>query len=151
MFSSQTNLLSQNVSLDTWSAVLKTPLSFFSPWNRQQLVHSPNVIKFYFPHKIFTSKRPAGNVECLPGSSTCFLQFLWTRRLQIWLTLWILLPRVQNSFAKSREDAPKMILFEKVTLFQELLWSHGLQFWQLCQNRFAGNPKESHSEPKKNK
>ena len=52
-------------------------------------------------------------------------------------------------FGRSIKSA---IFFEKkFNLIQKLLWSHGLQFWQLCQFCLARNPKDSGSVPKSQK
>ena len=53
------------------------------------------------------------------------------------------------SLSKSGNRTKKLFFYRKKICFLKVyLWTHGMQFWQICQFRFARNPKDSCSQPK---
>ena len=75
---------------------------------------------------------------------------VWTRRFQFDTT--------SECFCQESGTVPlnvgkrfKIVIFmkKKIILLQKILWSHGVQFWQLYQICFGSNLNKSRSEPKK--
>ena len=87
LFFFEENLWSQNVFLETWTAVLTNLLKLF----RQETPTFPSVPerqKSLVCDKFFCSKCSSVHVECLPGSSRFHLKCLWTRSCQFDTTSW---------------------------------------------------------------
>ena len=99
-------LLSQSFSLlNIWKAVLKTPLKTFRQQNISfsLIAHKSNSFDYC---QIFSPEMlgSVGHVESLPGSTSFFLKFLWTRMLWTWHHWRIFFLRLWKNIAKSREQ-----------------------------------------------
>ena len=113
----------------------------------------------------FSCSLPEGRNVLVSAKKTFLDMFHWTRRIHTWFVQ--IFFRSFCGHVGYGFDSPcayfcqesgtlspnvgKMIqncffLKKKIFLFQKFLWSHGLQFWKLCQIGFARNPKDSHSE-----